>query len=612
MTLLYQSKAFTANSTIDPPMPGSGGVGDVGTATNGKYDVGYNNIRFGTYAMATRTLETIRFVDNSLGGEPQWEIILGAEPNKTAPVVRNGPYSVKFYFRQTSTASTVTQPIMKFMNGATTQYSLVSVEQTRPAFSGLGGGVTAMSPATGMFRYELQVDPAASPKCTLNIYVEDSTTVHRTLTASPTDVSIDRLVIGHYISGNYSSSEVVYSNIEVYDTYNFDGNVNTPTTTPSYPTKYNYNPSTFKTDPQNTLVAGVDYTVHANLSYTTAGTFNRFLDLYIPTGTPPADGWPVVVWAHSGFFTNGSRTDLPPAWRDDLISAGYAVATVEYVLSNVTALAYDEYGGASNHGGRYPSHIVDFKRACAWLRDQTTYNIDGLRMFSTGYSAGGKIALDAASTRDLSTDTVGNPLSLLACTSASPTKPWSDGYTGPDPMFLGCLVYCAPVDMDLANAWDPTYPTSGSVIKLLAYRAFQGLTANGTPAPAMPQQNTALHIANNAANLCPIAYVKGASDYLVHWEHENALAAAMSTHAASIPAPAAGAKYTRIDSPNNHPKAADVYSVDDLLNWMNPLLSASYPYTGPTVSYYNGTTEVTGTLHYYDGTTEIPVTLEVS
>ena len=612
MTLLYRYKGFTTNSIVDPPMPGSSGVGDIGVATGGKYDTAYDNIRFGTYAMSGRTLETVRFPDNSLGGDPQWEIILGAEPNKTTPVVRSGVYSVKFYYRQSSTASTNSQPIMKFMNGATTQYSLVSVEQTRPQFSGLGGAVTAMTPSTGMFRYELQVDPAASPKCTLNIYVEDSTTVHRTLTASPTDTSIDRLVIGHYLSGNYASSEVVYSNIEVYDTYNFDGNVNTPTTVPSYPSEYNYNSGTFKSNPQSTLVAGVDYTAHTNLSYTTAGTFNRVLDLYVPTGTAPTDGWPVVVWAHSGFFTGGARTDLPAAWRDDLLTAGYAVATVEYVLSSITALAYDAYGAGTNRGGRYPSHIVDFKRACAWLRDQTTYNLDGLRMFSTGYSAGGKIALDAAATKGLAADTVGNPLTLLACTNASPTKPWSDGYTGADPDFLGCFVYCAPIDLDLANDWDPTYPNSGGIIKLGAYRSFQGLSVNGTNAPSMPQQNTALHIANNAANLCPVAYVEGTADYLVHWAHQDALAAAMTTHAASIPTPAAGAKYTLFQTPNNHQKAADVYSVTDLLGWMDPLLAASYPQTGPTIKYYNGTTEVAGTLYYYDGTTETAVTLEVS
>ena len=420
------------------------------------------------------------------------------------------------------------------------------------------------------------------------------------------------------MSGNYSASEVQYADIEIHDDYDLGGQFTSnptsptaastsatgaPSSNPSVAAAYNYNSGTNKTDPAATLVAGTDYTAHTDLDYTTAGTYNRKLNLYVPTGTAPTDGWPVVVWAHSGFFTNGSRTDLPSAWRDDLLGAGYAVASVEYVLSSVDAVSpYDDYGGGGNRGGRYPSHIVDYKRAAAWLRDQTTYDLDGDRMFATGYSAGGYLALGAVTTRDLSADSDGNPMSLSACTTAS--KPWSDGYTGSDPVFLGCFVYAAPVELDLAADWDPTYPDAGGTLNA-GYRAFQGLLTTGGSAPDAPETSIADHIDLNASKLCPIAYVRGTADYLVHWEHQEALAAAITANNSSIPAAPAGNKYTEYTTPNNHERAAVIYDDSTIINWMDALLEASYP---PIVSYYDGSTETFGELTYYDGSSEVSVT----
>lgn len=599
MTLLFRWQGQTTQGVTDPALPGTTGYADVGSATDGEHSVAYDNIRLGTWAMSGRTVPILRFVDAAAGGAPQWDIVLGAQPNKAAPTPLTGPYSLRFYFRQSSTASTASQPIMRFYNGTTLQYEMTSVEQTRPAFPGLAGGVTAMSPATGMFRFELQVDPARSPKVVLRIYVEDETgTVHRTLSVSPADTTIDRIRIGHYIAGNYTASEVQYADIEVHDDYHlgnqFTSNPASPTaasvsatgaasTTPTVAAAYNYDAATNRTLPAATLTQDTHYTAHLNLDYTTAGSFNRKLDLYVPTGTAPADGWPVVMWAHPGFFLSGARTDLPSAWRDDLLAAGYAVATIEYVRTSFDALdPYDTYGAtAESRGGRYPSFIVDYKRAGAWLRDQTTYDLDGDRMFATGYSAGGYLALAAAVTRGLASDSAGTPMSLVACEAAG--NAWADGYTGDDPAFLGCFVYCAPVDMDLAAAWDPTFPNAGSTINV-AHRAFQGLLQTGGAAPAHPRSAIPNLIGLNAANVCPIAYVRGTADYLVHWAHQEALAAAMTTHDATIPAAPAGAKYTEYTTPNNHDRAALIYDDTTIIGWLDTLLAASYTPPAPAAA----------------------------
>ena len=586
MACIYRFQGQTLQGITDPALPGTTGYGDLGSAVDGQHALTLDNIRNGTHAMSGRTVPVVRFVDNGLSGEPRWEIRFGATPDKSTPTRLTGPYSMRFYYRQSSTSSTVTQPIMMFRDGTSTlRYELASAEQTRPAFAGLSGAVTAMSPATGMFRFELQVDPNRSPKCVLRIYVEDGTgTVHRSTTASPASTEIDRIWIGHYFSGNYTPSEVQYADIEIHDDYDLGGqftsNPTSPTaasttatgsasTTPTVAAAYNYDAGTNRSLPASTLVAGTHYTVSSNVSYTTAGTFGRALDLYVPTGTAPSGGWPVVLWAHSGFFVGGSKDTLPPAWRDDLLANGYAVASVQYVLSSVDALTpYDDYGGGTNRGGRYPSHILDYKRAAAFLRDNaSTYGINGTKLIATGYSAGGYVALGAAVTRGLAADSAGNQMSLAAAAGAG--RPWADGYTGSDPVFLGAFVYCAPVDLDLAAAWDPTFPNAGGTINA-AYRGFQGLLQTGGSAPTAAHTSLAALVGLNKANVPDVAYVRGTADYLVHWAHEDALATAMAD-------PAVAGSYVEFTTPNNHDRANFIYDDSVIVDWLDAVVNPGSP-----------------------------------
>ena len=576
MTCLFRWQGQTLQGVTDAPVPGTTGYGDIGSATGGEYATGLANIVLGTYAMTNRTVPRIRFVDNAFSGTPHWDIVPGAQPNKATPPTITGPYSMRFYFRQSSSDSTVTQPIVAFYSGGSINWQLSSVEQTRPAIAGVAGPVAAMTPATGMFRFEVQVDPARSPSVVVRIYFEDETTPHRSTSASPANVSFDRIRIGHYFTGNFAVSEVQYAEMELHDDYDLGGqftsNPASPTsastsatgvasTTPTVAARFNWDSATNRTLPAATLVAGTHYTATLDQNYTTAGTFNRRFDLYQPVGIPPSGGWPVVLWAHSGFFSDGARTDLPPAWRDDLLNAGYAVATLSYVrTSPLDALApYDSYGDTGEfRGARYPSMVLDYKRCGAWLRDKAsvasggdgTYaNLNGDKLIASGYSAGGYLALGAAVTRGLAADSAGNPMTLNAARLAG--NAWADGYTGPDPEFAGVFVYCAPINMDLAAAWDPTWPNAEGVLQV-AYRAFQGLLRTGNAAPAAPHTSIASHIALNAANVPKIVYVRGTADYLVHWEHAAALSAAMTANGLA-------AKYTEFTTPNNHRNANTIY-----------------------------------------------------
>lgn len=178
------------------------------------------------------------------------------------------------------------------------------------------------------------------------------------------------------------------------------------------------------------------------------------------------------------------------------------------------------------------------------------------------------------------------------------------GYTGTDPEFAGALVTAGPVDVDLATAWDPTHSSAGSIMHV-AVRAFRGLSQTGGTAPSVPEANVADLIARNAGNVPPIAYVGSLSDYLVHWEHEQALAAACATH---------GVNYTLLATPNAHDPAQHIYDIDQQLAWLNALGGEEPPPPpGPRVLWVeDGVELVECALSSFDGVTEVPLTLEVA
>lgn len=120
------------------------------------------------------------------------------------------------------------------------------------------------------------------------------------------------------------------------------------------------------------------YTTHSTQGYGNAG---RGMDIYIPNGTPPNGvAWPVVMWAPSGYFVSGSRNTLVEHWRNRLLNAGYAVATLDYVKATLTNTTYQAYGttdtpsGANTAYGRYPSFIVDYKLAAVRMRDKYAHD----------------------------------------------------------------------------------------------------------------------------------------------------------------------------------------------------------------------------------------------
>ncbi|GAA2332052.1 alpha/beta hydrolase fold domain-containing protein [Saccharopolyspora halophila] len=102
------------------------------------------------------------------------------------------------------------------------------------------------------------------------------------------------------------------------------------------------------------------------------------LDLFLPDHDRPA---PLVVYAHGGGWNAGERTLRPGTPEGSaaraLLTAGYAVATVDYRLS-----------GAARH----PAQLRDVAEAVRWLQGKATdLGVDPDRLALWGASAGGHL-----------------------------------------------------------------------------------------------------------------------------------------------------------------------------------------------------------------------------
>ncbi|HUQ72294.1 MAG TPA: alpha/beta hydrolase [Planctomycetaceae bacterium] len=111
----------------------------------------------------------------------------------------------------------------------------------------------------------------------------------------------------------------------------------------------------------------------ADLEYARPNGQPLHLDLYRPEEiTGPL---PVVLWIHGGGWRSGSKAS-PPAM--ELVAKGYAVASVEYRLSDVAL---------------FPAQIEDCQAAVRWLRTHADeFQLDARRIAAWGESSGGHLA----------------------------------------------------------------------------------------------------------------------------------------------------------------------------------------------------------------------------
>lgn len=115
------------------------------------------------------------------------------------------------------------------------------------------------------------------------------------------------------------------------------------------------------------------------------------LDVYEPLSSPsPGERRPAVLQIHGGAWILGSKDEQGIPLLNHLASCGWVGFNVNYRLSS--------WGPKV----RYPDHLVDCKKALAWIREHADeYNVDPNFIVVTGGSAGGHLcALMALTAND--------------------------------------------------------------------------------------------------------------------------------------------------------------------------------------------------------------------
>lgn len=127
-----------------------------------------------------------------------------------------------------------------------------------------------------------------------------------------------------------------------------------------------------------TAAIGNHYRITPGITYLTASNWEAKLDVYRPVTAGPH---PTVLHIHGGGWVGGTR-EATVLRMLPLLDMGYAVVNVSYRLGRVAPA---------------PAAVEDCLCALRWIaRNAKEYEFDVSRIVTTGYSAGGHLALTTA------------------------------------------------------------------------------------------------------------------------------------------------------------------------------------------------------------------------
>jgi len=471
-------------------------------------------------------------------------------------------------------------------------------------------------PGYGFYRYEIQVNENYNPKVRVRIYANDDTTPLQVLTANPTTVEMDTVTFGDFLTTGGLFSQCI-SDVEIWSDYlmnrQYPDNIANTVGTPYVPQKWSwteygggsqYTPlddigtiSSINPDGSNVVMtvpsdaltledtkseiwtgASGIYTLHSNLIYGVGA--RRYLDLYVPNGPAPDDGWPVIVWSHGGFWVSGDKNTIPLEFVNTCILKGFAVASIQYVLGGMYFAGLGQsYPAWDPNGttGRYPTFILNYKEATYWLQNTAApiYNLNPNKFIASGHSAGGYNALGAVVTKGLTNDGAGRNLTLagnvasFGCPSVT------------DPSYIGAYVFAAPINLNHLKSWDPTHPSwpylnSGVGIINATARVFMGTRVDYPGGENVDNTNLDEFILLNAPNIPSIGYAWGRSDHLVisadfsSHSQKNLLQTAFDSASGSLP-PDSTLTIHEIPDALHHTINKEDFDIDKFNRWIDQL-----------------------------------------
>jgi acetyl esterase/lipase len=143
-----------------------------------------------------------------------------------------------------------------------------------------------------------------------------------------------------------------------------------------------------------------------NIDYVGDGLYRHKLDVLVRRSDPPTAG-PVLVYIHGGAWTIGDKREQGIPMMHELAERGWVCVAINYRLSPRAT---------------WPDHVVDCKRALAWVREHITeYGGDPSFLAVSGGSAGGH---------------------LCALVALTPNEPaWQPGFESADTSVDACIPF---------------------------------------------------------------------------------------------------------------------------------------------------------------------------
>ena len=152
--------------------------------------------------------------------------------------------------------------------------------------------------------------------------------------------------------------------------------------------------------------------VTRNIDYWGDGNRRHRLDVYQSRLAPPAKA-PVMVYIHGGAWMIGEKREQGKPMMYELVARGWVCVAINYRLSPK---------------GTWPDHIVDAKRAVAWVKEHIDdYGGDPTFVAVSGGSAGGHLC------------------ALLALSAGDPS--FQPGFEGADTTVQACVPFYGVMDL---------------------------------------------------------------------------------------------------------------------------------------------------------------------